>query len=140
MAKKGFGCERPECGASTDISGEASFGTGGLSRDGFWEFPCEECRNAWRLWQKWGKEVSVVHDVTTAPKLYTVKLSYFKTRGKWYSDGEYQSKHTELFDIWDEVRGMRDKRHLPGLMEGCSEFIVLIDVPDHPHNHPHLII
>jgi len=24
-------------------------------------------------------------------------------------------------------------------MEGHSAFIVLIEVPDHPHNHPHLV-
>ncbi len=71
---------------------------------------------------------------------YNVKLTYFKSGGKYYSSGEYQTKKKDLDDIWDEVRHMRSIRHLPGLAEGCSEFIVLIEVPDHPHKHPHLII
>jgi hypothetical protein len=55
MAKQGFGCERPECASSSGIDGSTTFGTGKLDANGFWEFPCEECGNAWRLWQKWGE-------------------------------------------------------------------------------------
>lgn len=62
MARKGFGCERPECASCTDINGEASFGTGGLTRDGFWEFPCEECRNALKLQEKWQQDKPITCD------------------------------------------------------------------------------
>lgn len=71
---------------------------------------------------------------------YKVKLTYFKPAGKYYSQGEYQSKYSDLDDIWDEVRYMQGTRHLPGLTEGCSEFTVLIEVPGHPHDHPRLIV
>lgn len=47
MAKKGFGCEREECCASTGIDGSATFGTGGLDCNGYWEYPCEICEQAW---------------------------------------------------------------------------------------------
>jgi len=47
MAKKGFGCERQECSASTSIADQATFGTGLLDEFGFWEFPCEKCEDAW---------------------------------------------------------------------------------------------
>jgi len=53
MAKKGFGCERPECSSSTGVCGSTTFGTGNLDFYGYWEFPCKECENAWKLWEKW---------------------------------------------------------------------------------------
>lgn len=62
MARKGFGCERWECGASTDVVGEVSFGTGELSIDGFWEFPCKECLDAWRLQEKWQGDKPITCD------------------------------------------------------------------------------
>lgn len=69
-----------------------------------------------------------------------VKLTYFKESGKYYSDGEYDTKIKNLFDIWDEVRQMLDSGIRPGLCDGANEFIVSVDVPDHEHNHPKLII
>jgi len=69
-----------------------------------------------------------------------VKLDYFRTAGKWYSSSEYQSSLVGLHEIWQEVSTMSHEGHLPGLVEGCSGFIVLVDVPDHPHRHPHLVI
>ena len=52
MAKKGFGCEREECCASTGICGSATFGTGKLSDNGYWEYPCEICKQAWDAMKK----------------------------------------------------------------------------------------
>jgi hypothetical protein len=72
--------------------------------------------------------------------MYKVKLDYFKRSGKWYSDGEYETEKSELFEIWEEVGEMAEKKRLPGLMEGHSDFVVLVSVPDHPHDHPHLVI
>ncbi len=72
--------------------------------------------------------------------MYRVKLTYFRLSGKYYSEGEYESAKTHLFEIWREVRQFLLTRKLPGLVEGCSEFIILVDVPEHPHEHPRLII
>jgi hypothetical protein len=47
MAIKTFGCGRPECGASTTINEDISFGTGFLDNDGFWEEGCYTCARAW---------------------------------------------------------------------------------------------
>lgn len=69
-----------------------------------------------------------------------VKLSYFKPNGKWYSDAEYTTSLEQLFGIWAEVRALRDAGRLPGLIEGHSPFIVSVDVPRHPHRHPHLVM
>lgn len=71
--------------------------------------------------------------------MYKVELTYFQASGKYYTDGEYESSCEYLFDIWDEVAKMRDERRLPGLRLDHSPFIVLVNVPDHPHDHPHLI-
>lgn len=77
-----------------------------------------------------------------------VLLTYFKPNGKYYSTGEYYHQDgteatvprlTPLYEVWERVRAMRNSQVLPGLMEGHSDFAVLVDVPDHPHNHPLLL-
>jgi len=69
-----------------------------------------------------------------------VKLTYFKDNGKYYTEGEYNTKLHALDDIWKEVRVMKKSGRQAGLVDGCTEFIVLVDVPRHPHRHPKLII
>jgi len=69
-----------------------------------------------------------------------VNLTYFKETGKYYSEGHYNTSTADLFSIWDEVRRMRIFKTLPGLIIGHSNFIVLVDVPWHPHRHPKLIL
>jgi len=69
-----------------------------------------------------------------------VKLNYFRETGKWYSEGEYDTERILLFEIFEEVKQLRDTKKLPGLMEGHSFYFVLIDVPEHEHNYPHLVI
>ncbi len=73
---------------------------------------------------------------------YAVQLDYFKRSGRWHSEGAYVTQHTSIVKIWDEVRLKRENWELPGLVPtaGQSEYIVSVDVPDHPHRHPHLII
>ena len=69
-----------------------------------------------------------------------VKLTYFKPSGKYYSTGEMEVPGTmHLQDIWDIVDGRISAGQLPGLIEGHSEFIVYIEVPRHPHNHPRIM-
>lgn len=72
--------------------------------------------------------------------MYTVHLTYFKPTGKYYSEASVMSAGPELFDIWDDVRTWMRTQCLPGLMAGHSEFIVLVEVPDHPNAHPHLML
>jgi len=69
-----------------------------------------------------------------------VVLQYFRESGKWYSEGEYNTDKKHLFDIWEEVLSMVRTKRLPGLVEDHSDYYVLIDVPQHPHRHPHLIV
>jgi hypothetical protein len=84
-----------------------------------------------------------------------VKLTYFKPTGKYYTSGEYTTEippiqlgnsvqgavhGPPLWKVWDEVKGMLEAKRLPGLVDGHSDFWVLVDVPDHPHNHPHLVL
>lgn len=68
-----------------------------------------------------------------------IKLDYFKESGKYYSSGEYESNHLMMYDVYDEVREMAKTGHLPGLVEGCTEFTVLVTVPNHPCGVPQLI-
>ena len=71
-----------------------------------------------------------------------IKLTYFKQSGKYYTaeDMYILEKDTPLYEIWAKVEQLKIDKKLPGLMEGHSDFIVLVDAPEHPHNHPHLIL
>lgn len=69
-----------------------------------------------------------------------VKLTYFRESGKFYSEGEYETTQNHLWMIWKEVKSMQVRRTLPDLIEGHGYYIVLIDVPDHTYNHPHLVV
>lgn len=73
-------------------------------------------------------------------KKWEVKLNYFKSTGKFYSCGSYKSNYELLYQIWDEVESMKRQGVLPGLHPGHHHMIISIDVPEHPHNHPHLIL
>ena len=73
-------------------------------------------------------------------KKLTVKLTYFRDTGKYYTHGEYETEHKPLHQIWDEVRDMADEQRLPGLRPGHSDFIISVDVPGHEHEHPRLVI
>lgn len=69
-----------------------------------------------------------------------VKLTYFKPNGKYYTLGEMEVSGTiHMHDIWNVVDGLISAQQLPGLKEGHSEFIVHIEVPRHPHNHPYIM-
>jgi hypothetical protein len=69
-----------------------------------------------------------------------VDLTYFTITGKYYTDAEYETDKKDLWQIWDEVQEMMDVRCTPGLRRGHSLYIVLVDVPDHPNRHPHLVM
>lgn len=71
---------------------------------------------------------------------WNVQLTYFKESGKYYSEGIYQSSQLHLWEIWDEVRELMKAGKLPGLVDGARMKFVLVDVPDHPHRHLHLLI
>ena len=78
--------------------------------------------------------------VMTYTPPFRVVLNYFNHTGKWYSEGEYQSKKLNLWEIWDEVKGMLAEGKRPGLVDGINEFYVVVEAPEHPHNHPFLIV
>lgn len=71
-----------------------------------------------------------------------VKLTYFKRSGKFYDDGSFEVlESTSLHAIWSQVREMRESGKLPGLVDGAGrEFMVLVNVPGHPHEHPYIIV
>ncbi len=69
--------------------------------------------------------------------MYLVNLTYFKSTGQYYAAGNYQSEKSSLQDIWDEVRSM--SKH-PGLSGRWNEGPISVEVPEHPHAHPRLIV
>ncbi|MHB8674659.1 MAG: hypothetical protein ACYDAK_13410 [Candidatus Limnocylindrales bacterium] len=85
---------------------------------------------------------SLVHPTSSSIQpatTYAVHLTYFKDTGKYYSSGQYRTAHDTLYEIFLEVDEMVQSGQLPGLRQG-AHYLTLIDVPEHPHNHPHLII
>jgi len=72
--------------------------------------------------------------------MYKVYLKYFKESGKYIGEETYNSSKDDLFRIFDEVKERQQKKYLPGMKTGHDYFIVLIDVPSHPYNHPHIVV
>jgi len=68
-----------------------------------------------------------------------VQLQYYKKSGKWYSSAEFEWEGPDdviLYNLWDAVRHMNPH---PGL--ACKwDGIISVRVPDHPDDHPHLIV
>jgi hypothetical protein len=69
---------------------------------------------------------------------YRVHLTYFKKSGKYYCTGEYTSNKEQLFEIWQEVRDMKGEH--PGLVGLHTDGPIMVDIPSHPHSHPHLLM
>jgi hypothetical protein len=77
-----------------------------------------------------------------------VKLTYFKAHGggpgglggRYYSEGNFDVPYVEE-QYWraiEEVERMRDEKRLPGLVEGHSEYHVLITTE--PESVPHMLV
>jgi hypothetical protein len=72
------------------------------------------------------------------PKLVTIQ--YFKSSGKYYSTGEYETEHTHMQDVFDEVRQFQLEGKLPGLVEGGGKsFTIYVNADDHPNGYPAVI-
>lgn len=68
--------------------------------------------------------------------MLNVHLIYFKPTGKYYSEGLYETKLVNMFEIYDEVEKMKIHPALSYKWDG----IILVEVPEHPNNCPKLII
>jgi hypothetical protein len=69
------------------------------------------------------------------------ELIYFKESGKYYSHAEMEIQGDKsLYEIWEIVRNLLRERRLPGLCNDHSNYLVLVNVPGHPQEHPHLIV
>lgn len=64
---------------------------------------------------------------TACPPATVVTLAYFRRTGKWYGEGSYVSAKRSWHAIIDEVDEKLRAKTLPGLLEGHSSFIVLIE-------------
>lgn len=80
-------------------------------------------------------------DLYHAKDKVQVKLTYFKPNGKYYAGGDFwmTGLGVRMDQIFDLVEQKAVSQTLPGFNEGHGEFIVLVDVPRHPHNFPALI-
>lgn len=72
--------------------------------------------------------------------MYTVRLMYFKSSGKYYAQGEYSTNMEGMWAIFAEVKAMLSRGQRPGLVDGHSGYSVVVDCPEHPHNHPALMM
>ncbi len=71
---------------------------------------------------------------------WKVHLTYFKGHGKYYSDGEYTSHKEQLFEIVAEARDIARAGKVSGMVDGYKPKFVLINAPNHPHDHPALYV
>ncbi len=72
----------------------------------------------------------------------TVKLTYFKESGKYYSSAEFnvdESSYTHFYQVFDLVENMQRNGDLPELTRGTAWPIILVTSDDHPNSYPGLI-
>ena len=70
-----------------------------------------------------------------------VELIYFKPTGKYYSEGALEvADDLSLYAIWSIIGTMRHQQTLPGLVSHHSPYHILINVPEHEHAHPYLLL
>lgn len=69
-----------------------------------------------------------------------VRLDYFKQNGKWYTEAEFETEHKPLLEIWDEIIEKLVSGDPPGLVNWHNDFMVLVNVPEHEHAHPYIIM
>lgn len=67
--------------------------------------------------------------------MFIVRLSYFRTTGRFAGRGEYESAKPALPQVWDEVKEKRRFGSLPELQPGRGrDLIVLVEIDGHmPH-------
>jgi hypothetical protein len=68
---------------------------------------------------------------------FTIKLTYFKPSGKYYSGGEYETECKQMWDIADEIRAM--SQH-PGLAGQWTWGPIYVDSGEHPSAVPMLLM
>lgn len=56
----------------------------------------------------------------------TAALDYFKPSGKWYASGVLQMGTNNLWEVVGRARNLMKEKKLPGLVEGHSDFDVLV--------------
>lgn len=69
-----------------------------------------------------------------------VVLTYFKTSGKYYSEGKFTTKSTRMEEIFNEVKKMQEEGNLPGLIKGSGqEFTIHINCKKVENGYPAII-
>jgi hypothetical protein len=72
---------------------------------------------------------------------HVVVLTYFKESGKYYTNGAYLTAWEHMYQIFDEVKRRQNAAFpAPGLSSNGSDYYILVEVPTHPHDHPHLVL
>lgn len=72
---------------------------------------------------------------------FRVVLSYFRPTGKYLASAETVIAHDAIAMIWEEIHEMRKLGRLPGLRPNAGrDLLIVVDVPDHPHRVPHLVM
>lgn len=63
-----------------------------------------------------------------------VKISYFKESGKFYTNSSIGYPDDKgFYDIVENIRMFARRGTLPGLVEGCKEFDILVQIGELPH-------
>lgn len=62
--------------------------------------------------------------------MYQVYLTYFKSSGKYYTEGRYVSLCQHAWEIFDEVRQKNAEKTLPGLQSGEWVGYIYVNIPE----------
>ena len=71
---------------------------------------------------------------------YLIKVQYFKTSGKYYASGEYETTHELMHNVFEEFEDMLKRGKRPGLVNGHSGFTAVLNCNRHPMGFPGMFI
>ena len=69
--------------------------------------------------------------------LHKVQLTYFKSTGKYYTQGKYHTEQDNMLEVIEEVKILKKFNDLPGIT--CNDMIILVEV-DSDFAYPQLIL
>lgn len=78
------------------------------------------------------RDLSVdIRTESTKNEEYLIRLEYFKSSGKYYTEDEFKTTEINPIKIFNEICNMKTNNKLPGV--ACGDFTVYINASEHPN-------
>lgn len=110
MPNNSAACSNTQCGASSAITEQMTFGTGYLDPNGYWEFPCRACAAAWDARREQRKD-ELRQQMIDRGEL-PLKVALYMNNAVWLNEPAWPEADMDVEQITRSIqdRRKRDKR------------------------------